>query len=37
MYFFHLDPDKLSDEDWAARYNELVWIRKEIKKKTEQQ
>ena len=27
-YYFHLDPDILSDEEWAMRYNELIWVRK---------
>lgn len=34
-YYLHIaDPDSLSDEEWAKRYNELVWIRnKEAGKK----
>jgi hypothetical protein len=27
-YYMHLpDPDALSDEDWAAAYQELLWVR----------
>ena len=29
-----VDPESLSDEEWAARWQELVWIRK---KEIEQQ
>ena len=29
MYYMHIaDPDSLSDEEWAMRYQELLWIRK---------
>lgn len=28
-YYFHLDPEKLSDEEWTARWQELRWIREE--------
>lgn len=24
----HLDPDSLTDQEWAMRVNELEWIRK---------
>lgn len=28
-YYLHVpNPELLSDEDWAARFSELVWIRK---------
>ncbi len=27
-YYFHLDPDSLSDEEFAMRWNELLFIRK---------
>jgi len=23
---FHIDPDKLTPEEWAARFTEAVWI-----------
>lgn len=27
-YYMHIpNPELLSDEDWAARFSELVWIR----------
>lgn len=26
-YYFHLDPDTLTDEQWQARWEELQWIR----------
>lgn len=25
----HIDPDSLTDEEWAMRVNELRWIREE--------
>lgn len=28
-YYFHIDPDTLTDDQYAMRFNELVWIRKE--------
>ncbi len=28
-YYMHLDPDRLSDEQWAARLNDLHYLRKE--------
>jgi hypothetical protein len=28
------DPDSLTDEEWAMRYNELVWIRNKEAGKT---
>ncbi|MDR1370938.1 MAG: hypothetical protein LBJ72_12575 [Dysgonamonadaceae bacterium] len=29
-YYMHIsDPDSLTDEEWAARYKELEFIRKE--------
>jgi len=31
-YYFHLDPDKLSDEEWQARWEELQWIREQEKR-----
>lgn len=31
-YYFHIDPDTLSDDEWIERYEELVWIRKEESK-----
>ncbi|WP_158600311.1 hypothetical protein [Fibrisoma montanum] len=27
-YFFHIDPDALSDEDFALRWRELQWVLK---------
>jgi hypothetical protein len=27
-YYLKIDPDTLTDEEWAMRYNELLWIRK---------
>ena len=27
-YYMHIEPDDLNDEEWAARYQELLWIRK---------
>ena len=32
-YYFHLDPDTLTDEQWQARWEELQWIR-EMEAKT---
>ncbi|WP_418450187.1 hypothetical protein [Alistipes sp.] len=26
-YYMHVDPDSLTDEEWAMRVNELKWIR----------
>lgn len=26
-YYMHLDPDSLTDTEWALRVNELKWIR----------
>ena len=29
-YYLHLaDPDSLSDEEWAMRYKELIWLREQ--------
>lgn len=28
-YYMHVDPDKLTDKEWAMRWKELVWIREE--------
>ena len=29
-YYMHVsDPDSLSDEEWAARFRELEWIRQQ--------
>lgn len=28
-YYLHIDPDNLTDEEWAARIQELNYIRKE--------
>lgn len=30
-YYMHIEPDNLDDEEFAARYNELVYIRKKEK------
>ncbi len=28
-YYMHInEPDLLSDDEWASRFNELIWIRK---------
>ncbi|WP_262509809.1 hypothetical protein [Chryseobacterium oncorhynchi] len=27
-YYFHIDPDSLTDQQWAARIAELKYIRK---------
>ncbi len=29
-YHFKIDPDILSDEEWAMRWNELEWVLKKI-------
>lgn len=29
-YYFKEDPKNLSDEEWATRYNEIAWLRKNI-------
>lgn len=35
-YYLHItDPDVLTDEEWAARFSELVWIRQEEAKANE--
>ena len=31
-YYFHLDPDQLTDDEWAARWEELQWVREQEKK-----
>jgi len=31
-YYLHVEPGLLSDLEWAARFNELVWIRDEENK-----
>lgn len=31
-YYFHLNPDELTDDEWAARWEELQWIREQEKK-----
>lgn len=28
-YYMHVDPDVLTDEEWAMRVNELRWLREE--------
>ena len=28
-YYLHIDPDSLTDWEWAMRVNELLWIRKQ--------
>lgn len=28
-YYFKIDPDQLTDQEWADRYQELVFILKE--------
>ena len=28
-YYLHIDPDSLTDWEWAMRVNELKWIRKQ--------
>ena len=28
-YYLHIDPDSLTDWEWAMRVNELMWIRKQ--------
>ncbi len=28
IYYMHIDPDTLTDEEWAARVKELEWLRK---------
>ncbi len=28
-YYLKRDPDTLSDEEWATKWNNLLWIRKE--------
>ena len=29
LYYGHINPDELTDEDWARHYNNLVWIRQQ--------
>jgi hypothetical protein len=31
-YYMHADPGLLSDHEWAAMFNDLVWIRTEESK-----
>lgn len=33
-YFFHVDPDQLSDDKYGQLHGDLVWIRKELKKQS---
>lgn len=28
-YYFHLNPDELTDEEWAMAWKELEWVRSE--------
>lgn len=28
-YYLHIDPDSLTDREWAMRVNELMWIRRQ--------
>lgn len=28
-YYLRIDPDSLTDKEWADRFQELVWIRQE--------
>ena len=32
-YYFHIDPEALTDEEWADRYCELKYIREEEMKR----
>lgn len=36
MYFGKVNPDELCDEQWAAKLNELLWVR-EIEAKQQKQ
>lgn len=32
-YYLKIDPDKLTDEQWAMKYQNLVWVRIEEAKR----
>ena len=36
-YYLHIDPDSLTDWEWAMRVNELMWIRKQEAEAARQQ
>lgn len=35
LYYFHIDPSKLTDEEWGVRVNQMIWILEREKKLSE--